>query len=124
MAKKSARHVSNKSVFIILGISLVLAISFTIYKSYLTPEPIQIMAIDPIKDGQTIIEGVIQPNMSPEEKGSFILTLRDTRIVKLDVKGIDHLIGLPVTVSGTITTANSEYSPISMNVESIIVPQE
>lgn len=124
MTKKSSRAI-HRPFLTILGISIVLAVMVTVWKST-RPKPIEIMAIDPVplEYGSTMISGVVQKDSNSAEGGVFLLALADGRAVILDVQGIDHLVGLNVSVKGNLTLTQTDKPYLIMIVESIAVSQE
>ncbi len=116
MSKQRNRRVSRKPIYLVLVFSLLVAICFGLYKTYFSPTPINIMAITPapLTYGNTTISGGLHKDLA----GNFVLVLPDRRTVSLDVKGVDQLDGLPVTITGVLNP-----NPLSMVVQKIIVSE-
>ena len=110
-----SRRVSRKPFYIILALSLTLAIGYSVWNTYFRPAPVTIMAIEPVPltYGDTTISG----GLHQEDDGTFILVLPDRRVVTLDVTGIDHLVGLPATIQGDLSPS------MTMAVQSITIAQ-
>lgn len=119
-----SRRVSRKPFVIILALSLVIAIGYSVWNNYFRPTPVTIMAINPVPltYGDTTISGTLQKDSSAGEDGNFLLVLSDMRVVMLDVMGIDNLLGLSVSVSGELSPATTT-SPLTMTVKTIIVSE-
>jgi hypothetical protein len=119
------RRVSRKPMFIILGLSLTIAIGFSVWNTYFRPTPLTIMAIEPVSltYGDTTISGTLQKDAPIGEDGTFFLVLPDMRVVMLDVQGIDSLLGLSVSVSGELAPAATSTDPITMTVKTIVISE-
>lgn len=120
-----SRRVSRKPMYAILALSLVIAISFSVWNTYFRPTPVTIMAIEqiPLTYGDTTISSILQKDAPTNEPGNFFLSLPDMRVVILDVQGIDSLLGLSVSVSGDLSPAKTITSPLTMTVKSIQVSE-
>jgi hypothetical protein len=103
MSKTRLNRASRKPVYLVIAFSLLLAIGYAVYKSYFAPTPANVMVIEPapLTYGMTTISG----GLHKDSQGGFVLVLPDRRVVALDVKGIDNLDGMPVTVTGNLTQA-------------------
>lgn len=125
MFKQRNRRVSRKPIYLVLAFSLLVAICFGLYKTYFSPAPAPIFLINPaqLEYGQTTISGIIQKDVPAGKKGTFLLVLSDSRPVLLDVQGIDNLIGLKVSVTGTLSPSPDSFSPMSMVVQKITVTE-
>ena len=112
-------------MFIILGLSLTVAIAYSAWNTYFRPTSLTIMAIEPISltYGDTTISGTLQKDSPVGQDGIFLLSLSDMRVITLDVQGIDNLLGLSVSVSGVLTPAKDSQSPLTMTVKSIKVAE-
>jgi hypothetical protein len=112
-------------MYFILGLSLVLAIGFSVWNTYYRAQPVNIMAIEqtPLTYGDTTISGTLQKDSPVGEDGAFFLVLSDMRVVMLDVTGIDSLLGLAVSVSGELAPATTATGPITMTVKTIVISE-
>ena len=107
-------------IFILLAAFI---LSFAGYKYFIRQvQPVNIMVIDslPIKFGDTTISGGLHKDIN----GNFIIVLPDLRVVTLDVRGIDNLVGIPVTVAGILYPAKDSSSTMTMAVEKITIAAE
>lgn len=122
MSKSSSRRVSHKSFFVILILSLVISICYVAWKTYFRPLPssIDVFVVSPaeLSFGNTTLLGTLRKDSPVGIEGKYILVLKDGRPIVLDIKGLDNLIGLPVTVSGNLSPSDSSH-PMSMVVSSI-----
>jgi hypothetical protein len=104
------RRVSRKPLYIILTVSLVIALGYAGFNYLYPPQSSQIMEIAPISltYGNTTITGILQKDSPLNQPGAFILVLPDMRVVFLDAQGIDGLVGKVVGVSGYLTPISEE----------------
>lgn len=96
-------------------------ISYAGYKyfnSQKTPANIFVVTPSAISYGNTTITGVLRKDSPVGESGNYLLILDDSRPVVLDVKGLDHLLGNKVMVSGYLLEA-TKVRPLFMKVNTI-----
>ncbi len=98
------------------------AISYAGYKYFMpAPQQADIFAITPvsIQYGETTVSGLLRKDSPEGVDGNYLLVLDDSRIVVLDVVGLDKLVGSTVSVSGILTPASDELHPMTMSVSTI-----
>jgi len=119
-----SRHVSRKPLYLILALSLTLAIAYSVWNVYFRPTPVNIMAIAPasLTFGNTTISGTIQKTTPIDQPGTYFLTLPDMRVVLLyNVSGLNEIVGRPASISGFLTQSSSTSYPLGMSVKTITV---
>lgn len=99
-----SRHVSPRSVYIILGLSLFVALGYSLWNLYLRPlpAPASIDVISSLSYGPVELDGVIQKDAPLGAKGEYILVVSSSNILVLDQQGLDPLVGVRVHVTGTM----------------------
>jgi len=118
---KTKRKSSRKSLYLILGLSLTLALGYVAYRSMLTPSDIFVIQESPVTYGDTTVTGTLRKDTAVGEVGNYILVLDDGRPVLLDAQGLDGLLGATVSVSGTLSPSANSLSPMTMIVNTIEV---
>lgn len=118
---KTKRKSSRKSLYLILGLSLTLALGYYAYRSMLAPSDIFVISQTPLTYGDTTITGTLRKDTAVGEEGNYILVLDDGRPVLLDAQGLDGLLGATVSVSGTLSPSADSLSPMTMIVNTIEV---
>lgn len=123
MAKAS--RVSKKSVYVILGGSLLISILYVGFRT-LYPvqkaEPVSIDVISTLSYGPVELDGVIQKDAPLGVKGTYILVAESTNLLVIDQQGLDGLVGTKVHAKGvmsppTKTSANKNvFLPTSFEV--------
>lgn len=124
MRKKSSQKDSLKLFKIILVLALVSGVGYGIYNAYLRPEPAPIFVIDPVINltyGETTVTGELRKDAPVGEDGNFLLVLADSRVIVLDISGVDHLIGQTVTLSGNLKAAAGKDLPLTMTVAELTI---
>ncbi len=124
MSKSGVRRGSRQSIFIILGLSLVLSLGFVYFKSQKTDSPqsagIFVVTSAPTY-GDTSISGVLRKDAPAGSPGKYILVNEDGVPIILDSTGVDNLIGSPVVVKGNLSRSVDGVAPMTMKVVSIEV---
>jgi len=112
-------------MYLILALSLTIAIGYSVWNTYFRAQPINIMAIEqvPLSYGDTTLTGTLQKDSPAGVDGHFILALPDMRVVELGVQGVDSLIGFTVSVSGVLSPSVASAAPLTMTVNTISVAQ-
>lgn len=118
---KTKRKSSRRSLYLILGLSLTLALGYVAYRSMLTPSDIFVIQESPVTYGDTTVTGTLRKDTAVGEVGNYILVLDDGRPVLLDAQGLDGLLGATVSVSGTLSPSPDSLSPMTMIVNTIEV---
>jgi len=118
---KTKRKSSRKSLYLILGLFLTLALGYVAYRSMLTPSDIFVIQESPVTYGDTTVTGTLRKDTAVGEVGNYILVLDDGRPVLLDAQGLDGLLGATVSVSGTLSPSADSLSPMTMIVNTIEV---
>ncbi len=113
-----SRRVSRKPIYTILILSLILALGFSAYRSLYTPAPIFLITQDTLEYGDTTVVGTLRKDSPVGKPGTSLLVLSDSRPILLDVKGLDNLLGLSVSVTGYLLPADGD-TPMSMTVNTI-----
>jgi hypothetical protein len=115
------RRVSRKPIYTILLASLLISIVYTGIKYIQQPQPIQVMEISPtpLEFGHTTVSGKLIKDTPVNQKGSYLLTLSDMRLIYLTSENIDSLVGQTVSVTGTLVPSDEQAKPMIMVVEEI-----
>lgn len=113
-----SRRVSRKPIYTILALSLILALGFSAYRYFYTPAPIFLITQDTLEYGDTTVVGTLRKDAPVGKPGTYLLVLSDSRAILLDVKGLDNLLGLSISVTGYLLPADGD-TPMSMTVSSI-----
>ena len=123
MAKSKSRVRSNKPIYLILLVSLVLSIGYLSLRKIFTPQPSGVFFIEPttMQYGNTTITGVLQKSSPLGVEGDYILVLPDARIIILDVNGLDQLVGSDVVVTGNLVAPSITNDQLTMQVSKITV---
>jgi len=126
MSKQRNRRVSRKPIYLVLALSLLVAICFGLYKTYFSPAPAPILLINPVQleYGQTTVTGKLQKDSPIGQQGSYFITLPDLRIIFLDVEGVDFIIGQNVIVEGSLVPSVPITNPPKMIVSKISVSEQ
>ena len=117
MSKSRARD-SRRPIYTILALSLAIALGFAAYRSLYTPAPIYLITQDTLEYGDTTVIGTLRKDAPVGKPGTYLLILSDSRPIRLDVKGLDNLLGLYVSATGYLLPADGN-TPMSMTVSSI-----
>jgi hypothetical protein len=95
------------------------AISYAGYK-YFMPKPQQadIFAITPdsLNYGETTVIGELRKTAPAGEVGEYLLALPDSRVIVLDISGVDHLVGQTVILKGELFPSAGPGQHLSMKV--------
>jgi len=120
MSKSRSRRPSSKPLYVILGLSLFIALAYVGFRTLYPPQPSSIFLITPtpLEYGDTTISGTLRKDSPVGQDGNFLLILDDSRPILLDVKGLDNLLGLSVSVTGYLLPVDGDI-PMSMTVSSI-----
>ncbi len=120
MAKSRARRLSSKPLYLILGLSLFIALAYVGFRTLYPPQPSSIFLINPttLEYGDTTISGTLRKDSPIGQDGNYLLILDDSRPILLDVKGLDNLLGFPVTAQGYLLPADNN-NPMFMTIKSI-----
>lgn len=120
MSKTRLRRASRKPLYVILALSLFIAISYVGFRTLYPPTPASIFLVDtiPLEYGDTTISGTLRKDSPVGEDGKYLLILSDSRPVLLDAQGVDNLLGLSISVTGYLLPTDGD-TPISMTVNTI-----
>lgn len=124
MRKKTSQKDSLKVFKTILLIALVVGVGYGVYSAYLRPEPAPIFVIDPVINltyGETTVTGELRKDVPIGEDGNFLLVLADSRVIVLDISGVDHLVGQTVTLKGNLSPSAGQDLPLTMNVQELTI---
>lgn len=102
----------------------IIVLAFAAVRSLL-PKPqsadIFLVSDSAVVDGETTLTGVLRKDSPVGEPGGFFLALEDGKPVTLDIEGMDHLIGLSVSLTGHLTPSLGPHLPMVMQVSSLTV---
>ena len=102
------------------------ALSYAGFRYLYPPQPADIFIIDPVINleyGDTTVTGELRKGVPVGQDGEFLLILPDSRVIVLDVAGLDHLIGSLVTVSGYLSPTVDRSLPMYMTVKSLTLQE-
>lgn len=118
MKRKKNSSRLQLAIFII-GIT---TLSFVAIRSLL-PKPqsadIFLVSDSAVVEGETTLTGVLLKDSPVGEPGGFFLALEDGKPVSLDIEGMDHLIGVSVSLTGHLTPSLGANLPMVMQVNSL-----
>lgn len=120
MSKTRLHRASRKPLYLILSLSLIIALAYVGFRTLYPPQPSSIFLINPtnLEYGDTTVSGTLRKDSPVGQDGNYLLVLDDSRPVFLDVKGLDHLLGFSISVTGYLSPADGD-TPISMTVNTI-----
>lgn len=99
------------------------ALTYTGFRYLYPPQSADIFVVEstPLQYGDTTITGELRKDAPVGEEGNFLLVLPDSRVIVLDVTGIDHLVGTTVSVAGYLSPTVDRSLPMYMTVQSLSV---
>jgi len=105
-----SRRASRKPIYIIITLSLTLAIGYSLWNTYLRPEPVKVMVVgqENLAYGEVSLFGSIRKESLSNGKLNYVLITDTGRALPLNVTGIDTLIGFKVKVTGLYLPLDSE----------------
>ncbi len=123
MAKTRVKSRKNKSIYIILALSLFVSLGYLYIRNTFTPQSAGVFVIETtaLQYGSTTISGTLQKSSPLGADGSYLVVLPDTRIVILDVKDMDQIVGSSVVVSGVLSAPSITNDQLTMQVSKITV---
>lgn len=124
MVKSRRVKSSRKSIYLLLALILVGILSYSYYRSQLTPTDIFMIEESPVTFGDTIVTGSLRKDAPIGEKGNYLLVLPDGRPILLDAQGLDGLMGADVTVTGYLSPAADKSSAMTMAVNTITIANQ
>ena len=107
MSKSRSRRASRKPLYLILALSLLLAISYVTLRSYLTPAPLDIDIISTLSYGPVELDGYIQKDAPVGEKGQYLFVAPSTNILVIEAQNLDFFVGSKVHATGTMIPPTS-----------------
>lgn len=115
------QRVSRKPIYIILAISLLIAIGYASFRSMYPPQTSEIFEITPssVEYGYTTLTGRLTKDTPVGQKGSYLLALPDMRFVYLTIENIDSLVGQNVAATGILAPSDDPAKPMIMVVDEI-----
>lgn len=122
MSKTRLRRASRKPLYVILALSLFIAISYVGFRTLYPPTPAGILMIGqavPLKYGDTSVTGKLQKDTAVGVEGNYLLVLADGKLILLDIQGLDSLVGQSVTINGVLSPSTAKGLPMTMTVNSI-----
>ncbi len=109
---------------LLIILALAVALSYGGFKYLYPTQKAEIFAIDPaitLEYGDTNVSGELRKSTPVGQKGDYLLVLLDTRVIVLDVDGLDHLLGKQVSVAGYLSPTVDKSLPMYMQVKSLTV---
>ena len=121
MAKTRSVKSSRKSLYLILALVLVGILSYSYYRSQLTPTNIFVIEESIVQYGDTTVTGTLTKDAVVGDPGNYILSLPDGRPIILDAQGLDGFLGATVHVTGNLAPAQDKLSSMTMTVTTITI---
>jgi hypothetical protein len=116
------KHRKRKTFWAPLTVLIVFGIisysGYIYFKSQKTQANIFAITPSVITYGNATVTGVLRKDSAVEESGNYLLILDDSRPILLDVKGLNHLLGNKVSISGYLLEENTQR-PLFMKVTEI-----
>ena len=123
MAKSRRVKSSRKSIYLILILVLVGILSYSYYRSQLTPTDIFVIEESVVQYGDTTVTGTLTKDAVVGDPGNYILALPDGRPIILDAQGLDGFLGATVHVTGNLAPATDSLSSMTMTVTTITIAE-